>query len=236
MSPVFLAFSVTSKKYIKNFRFYLSLALASFVWLVFMSSQPHKEERFMYPIYPFILVLSSVVLEKLYSSYPKISYLLILSVAAFSLSRNVQQVRAYSAPLQVWDYNFGNSKVCVGREWHRYPSSYFLDQVDLHYYEDGFKGILPTTFTTTDTVPKHMNNLNLEEPDRYVDLNSCDYAIDVDLKSSPMRQELKQWQDIKSAPFLDKDSTAQPFRSFYIPVAKKETMGRYLLLKNPRKN
>ncbi|KMZ70004.1 Alpha-1,2-mannosyltransferase ALG9, family GT22 [Zostera marina] len=34
-----------------------------YIWLIFMSLQPHKEERFLYPIYPLICVAAAVVLE-----------------------------------------------------------------------------------------------------------------------------------------------------------------------------
>jgi alpha-1,2-mannosyltransferase len=80
-----------------------------------------------------------------------------------------------------------------------------------------------------------MNNQNREERQRYVELSSCDYVVDVDLPSTPLRQELRNWTVVAKSEFLDAQSMKQPMRSLYIPGAKGYVWGNYLALKNPNK-
>lgn len=76
--------------------------------------------------------------------------------------------------------------LCVGKEWYRFPSSYFLPAgVRLRFVESEFRGLLPGEFAEdwvqeddrwtrewrwngTWIVPKGMNDLNREEKSRYV--------------------------------------------------------------------
>lgn len=87
--------------------------------------------------------------------------------------------------------------VCVGNEWHRFPSHFFLPQgFRLSYVKENFAGLLPKYFEETSLGKTHqllaqgrpseyiqsiragrrntdlnvsgMNDLNLEELDRYV--------------------------------------------------------------------
>lgn len=100
--------------------------------------------------------------------------------------------------------------VCVGKEWHRFPSSFFLpnkyyprytgkiierDNTDffcsffpsmkLLFIASEFRGQLPRPFDPppngTWTLPPHMNDLNKEEPSRYVMFLKChaDAVFDV---------------------------------------------------------
>lgn len=45
--------------------------------------------------------------------------------------------------------------VCVGSEWHRFPSAFFLpaDSYRLAFVDFGFGGMLPTEFNTTAVRP-----------------------------------------------------------------------------------
>lgn len=51
---------VAKKKYAPDLLIVISPV---YIWLSFMSLQPHKEERFLYPIYPLICVAASAVIE-----------------------------------------------------------------------------------------------------------------------------------------------------------------------------
>lgn len=60
-------------------------------------------------------------------------------------------------------------------------------RVELQFLQSEFRGLLPKPFEKlrnlgeiTRHVPSHMNNLNQEEPSRYVALETCDYVIDLD--------------------------------------------------------
>lgn len=72
--------------------------------------------------------------------------------------------------------------VCVGGEWHIFPSHFFLPaNAKLEYVEDGFKGILPQHYSSengTFTEPlQPFNDRNEEEQSRYVKLTQCDFYV-----------------------------------------------------------
>jgi alpha-1,2-mannosyltransferase len=71
-------------------------------------------------------------------------------------------------------------RLCIGKEWHRYPSSWLVpDEVEPRFIKSAFDGILPKGWEApgkgkglfdraTATVPSGMNMYNREEADRYV--------------------------------------------------------------------
>lgn len=227
VSPVLLLFKSTPNRTLLG-----CIVAGFFGWFVLMTSQPHKEERFMYVIYPALCILAAWVLTACKSV---VKALILVTFCVLSILRSAQQTRGFFAPLSVWNQPT-SGKVCVGREWYRFPSSYFIrDVAELAFYEDGFTGQLPQPFTETSSVSSHFNAFNIEEKSRYVPLEACDYIIDVDLPSAPMREELRSWvsfrQDVVyKMPFLDSAATPQPFRSLYIPGSR-TVFGEYLLLK-----
>jgi alpha-1,2-mannosyltransferase len=165
------------------------IAAGFFGWLLLMTSQPHKEERFMYVIYPSLCILAAWVLCV---CKPVLKWTLLIAFCVISVLRSAQQTRSFFAPLAVWNSPI-TGRVCVGKEWYRFPSSFFLDGAEIAFYEDGFTGQLPQPFTSTTSVPSNFNSFNLEEVSRYVPIESCDYVVDVNLPSSPMRSELSSW-------------------------------------------
>lgn len=234
LSPLTYILLYLRKTYIKRYRLNIAIMLASFSWLIFMSYLPHKEERFMYTIYPFICYLAAETYNSLFIHRKLLKTGIMIGVVLLSASRTIQICRGYSTPLQVWSTEMSGD-VCVGKEWYRFPSSFFIENAELRYYEDGFNGLLPKAFNSTDIIPTGMNNQNREEKERYVDLSSCDYVVDVDLPSTPLRQELRNWTIVAKSEFLDAQSMKQPMRSLYIPGAKGYVWGDYLALKNPKK-
>ena len=80
----------------------------------------------------------------------------ILSLSSvLSVSRMTALHRHYSAPFGVYRYlasEIVNSMasdvtVCVGKEWHRFPSHYFLpDQAQIRFTRSEFNGLLPKYF------------------------------------------------------------------------------------------
>jgi alpha-1,2-mannosyltransferase len=211
-----------TNKYLKNFRFWLAFCLANFAWFALMTSQPHKEERFMYVIYPGIVLLGGFVLGIMGN---KTRTVVLIAIGIVSASRILQVQIGYSGPMAVWEGL--SAKVCVGGEWYTYPSNYYTTG-ELFYYSDGFKGLLPGKFGESFI----MNNQNREEKDRYIPLESCEYVVALNTTEKPLKNELKSWKIEKSALYLD-PSTKQPFRSFYLPLGK-NVYGTYLLLKNPK--
>jgi alpha-1,2-mannosyltransferase len=189
-----------------------------------MSSQPHKEERFMYVIYPGIIISSSLVLTR----FPRIlQKIVVFCVVLVSFSRVLQVYQAYSAPLKVWQMVSGD--VCVGRDWYLFPSSYFLDG-ELRFYQDGFKGLLPGNFGKE----FKMNDRNQEEVDRYFDFEYCDFVVTLNVSEKNVRSELKEWEVKGIEKYID-SQTRQPFRSFFI-YPPKVVYGEYLALANKNRS
>ncbi|GLG95523.1 Mannosyltransferase [Gryllus bimaculatus] len=140
--------------------------------------------------------------------------------AALGVARALALYNGYHAPLDVFmelnslnaEYNMVSKKtinVCMGKEWHRFPSSFFLPGDNSQH-------------NGTAIIPSHMNNLNKEEPSRYFDVNQCHFLVDLDLGVETERepnysQQKNQWTIHKSIPFLNAAKSHQFFRAFYVP-------------------
>lgn len=73
-----------------------------------------------------------------------------------------------------------NLRLCLGKEWHRFPSSWLVpDEVETRFVKSEFDGILPKQWEVpgegkglfgraTAVRPGGMNMFNKEETDRYV--------------------------------------------------------------------
>ncbi|VDL82642.1 unnamed protein product [Nippostrongylus brasiliensis] len=199
----------------------LFLLFCSFsLWCMIFFVQPHKEERFLFPIYPLIALLAAVSLdsiERLVSrflpSLSSISWVVLLGFVLASMSRTYALHRNFSAHIEVYkslnehlmdhqhqlDFSIRGDplRVCVGKEWYRFPSSFFLPQmavdarsrkrgVQLHFLKSEFAGLLPKYYPQgkipfiTRRIPTEMNDMNQEEMSRYVPLDTCDYLIDLE--------------------------------------------------------
>ncbi|DAA79053.1 TPA_exp: Mannosyltransferase [Trichophyton benhamiae CBS 112371] len=191
----------------------VTLVMPFYMWFAIFTLQPHKEERFMYPAYPFLALNASIslhiVLAYIGSSDPGtligkipakakliITVIPVLLAINIGLLRTVGMVTAYSAPLQVFDALLQTDGappegfVCYGKEWYRYPSSFFLPNNNLRakFVQSEFRGLLPGEFAEsgaglgyfpgTWTVPKGMNDRNLEDPEKYTDISQCTYLVD----------------------------------------------------------
>ena len=85
-------------------------------------------------------------------------------------------------------------RVCVGKEWHRFPNSFFLPDSkrwELHFIESEFRGQLPKQYSkvpdATRIIPLDMNDRNLEEPTRYLNKSLCHFLVDSDYPTSSIR-------------------------------------------------
>jgi alpha-1,2-mannosyltransferase len=140
-----------------------------YLWLTIFTRQPHKEERFIYPAYPFLALNASIAFHILLSwigtSNPRtligkipahVKLGLILPVVLLSLNvglfRILGTVTAYRAPLQVYqplETNITQSSdiLCLGKDWYRFPTSYFLPEgVHAKWIKSQFDGLLPGGF------------------------------------------------------------------------------------------
>ena len=184
-------------------KFSLLVSLQLIIWYAIFFSQPHKEERFMYPIYPLVSILAAIFISKVFNVLKKMSVArrlqfvakiaTVLLLFTISVLRIFNLVENYAAPLQVF-YKLAQLpsrpgdqvNVCMGKEWYHFPNSFFLpDGYRLQFVESGFDGLLPGDFyelksivDSTTFVPMNMNNKNKFEPDKVVDLVTCDYYVD----------------------------------------------------------
>ncbi|CAH0387165.1 unnamed protein product [Bemisia tabaci] len=257
---------------------YLSvyLTILSFaLWFGIFIAQPHKEERFLFPIYPLICLVGAIGLDtfqKLWfrfivrsgTHYLKHTfYLWVPAVTVFillGLSRIFALSRGYHAPIDTYMELSGihadnavnappgqTINVCVGKEWHRFPNSFFLpsDQWQLHFIKSEFKGQLPDKFEKdANGKPKpsaFVNDGNLEEPSRYVDPHICHFLVDLD---NGVDSELEpnysahsdDWLIVKSVPFLNAAKSNRILRAFYIPFLwNSNEFGSYNLLASKKK-
>jgi alpha-1,2-mannosyltransferase len=154
----------------------------------------------MYPAYPLLAFNAAVSLHSLLqivghagskSSSFRIPPLIkvaattgLVSLAiALSLLRTAGLATGYTAPLKVYSplqkHAQSGDTVCLGKEWYRFPSSYFLpDGVKAKFIKSAFNGLLPGEFSEANTgfglfpgawlEPLGMNDENKEDPGKHV--------------------------------------------------------------------
>ncbi|XP_046393537.1 alpha-1,2-mannosyltransferase ALG9 [Ischnura elegans] len=265
-----------------------SLSIAPFyLWILVFFFQPHKEERFLFPIYPLICLcgaLSVDVGQKLWFRYvvggnnqgtgkgsvkpstppaatpgekgsttngasPSPHYLrdtiwialpAIIVCSLLGTSRILALYKGYHAPFDVFMEfskmaaeghvpSGGRSiNVCMGKEWYRFPSSFFLPDSNwnLKFIQSEFRGQLPKEYDSlpnaTMIIPEDMNDMNREETSRYVSVKDCHFLVDLDLERETTLEpryslQTDNWTLVASIPFLDAERSHKIFRAFYIP-------------------
>ena len=90
-------------------------------------------------------------------------------------------------------------------------------------------GLLPKPFERvggTSAIPTHMNNMNEEEPTRYVDVGTCDYVVDQTMQEgNAVEQNFRasaDWAEVACFPFLDASRSDALFRAFYVPTVSEK--------------
>lgn len=243
----------------KEIPVWLSLS-PMYIWILIFFTRPHKEERFLFPIYPLISLAAAASVDYLQKAYARLrnskrksihytecSYLLAVVFCAvfgvISLSRLFALYHGYHAPLDVYgefqqkvltaieeDSKLSETpvNVCVGKEWYRFPGNFFLplDNWRLQFIKSEFRGQLPKPYgpgpRATQEFPAHMNDLNAEEPTRYINVTRCHFLIDLDVQTATefeprYSQNLKEWTAVVTAKFLDNPRSHRFFRAFFIP-------------------
>ena len=141
-----------------------------YLWLAIFTLQPHKEERFMYPAYPFLALNAAIsfhmLLTWLGTSDPKkmigkipaqlkLAFVLptVLLALNIGLFRILGTVTAYRAPLQIYhpleapNATRPGDTVCFGKDWYRFPASHFLpNNIHAKWIKSEFDGLLPGDF------------------------------------------------------------------------------------------
>jgi alpha-1,2-mannosyltransferase len=244
--------------------YYLSLA-PFYLWLVVMMLQPHKEERFLYPVYPMISLCGAITLDifqkiffRIRSAIMKINtathylnhttfiavFVVIVSVL-FNVSRILALHKNYSAPMDTF-MELSTSRdiledptskepinVCIGKDWYRFPSSFFLPSTrySIKFIKSEFRGMLPAYYSNeenaTQIVHDYFNDMNRENAFmHFKNIEKCDYMVDLDLKAKkypPLEPnysaQTEHWTILKSLPFLNAQQSHPIYRAFYVPFA-----------------
>lgn len=196
----------------------------AYIWLLAISLLPHKEERFLYVVYPILCLSGAIGLSTIFElishimdnimprgikkkkKNPRtvemimftdsIRRVVLLVIILMGVSRSMAMKMYYGAPMELYAHlpplsipSLGveavEAVVCVGSEWHRYPSSFFLPAhgyAPLQFVKSGFGGLLPRPFDTkvggAAASPDQLNDRNKEEPGNYWTLlDNCDYFI-----------------------------------------------------------
>ena len=141
-----------------------------YIWFGLFTLVPHKEERFMYPAYPFLALNAAIsfhmLLTWLSSQHPKsvlsrisasvkagLGMLVVLLALNVGFFRIFGTVTAYRAPLKVYaalespGTMMRGETVCYGKEWYRFPSSFHLPNgARAKFVKSEFSGLLPGEF------------------------------------------------------------------------------------------
>ncbi|KAF7587785.1 mannosyltransferase [Aspergillus hancockii] len=229
-----------------------------YMWFTIFTIQPHKEERFMYPAYPFLALNAAIaihiVMSYVGSKKPResggqllanikliIVTAVVLAAINAGLLRTVGMITSYNAPLQVFeplerlDNASAGDSICFGKEWYRFPSSFFLpDGMRAKFIRSEFRGLLPgefpdatdypAVFDGTSQIPTGMNDLNQEDPGKYVDISQCSFLVDsyfpgraaTELEPDYIHNEA-EWEAVSCKDFLDASQTSLLGRMIWIP-------------------
>jgi alpha-1,2-mannosyltransferase len=229
-----------------------------YLWLAIFTAQPHKEERFMYPAYPALALNAAISLHILLANFgstdprhfvSKIPASLKLAIVAAPLLlafdvgmlRTIGTFTAYSAPLRVYQplhrpgVAHPGDTVCLGKEWYRFPSSFFLPPgVRVKFIKSEFSGLLPGEFSEANTgfglfpgtwlVPAGMNDENQEDMGKYVDIKYCTFLVDSrfdSVKATALEPsyiaDTQHWEEMKCVSFLDTGRTQFLGRLLWVP-------------------
>ena len=208
------------------------------------TAMAHKEERFLFSIYPLVCLGSALSCTSVcavagaWSARLKAVFLFLVGAfflisAIVSSSRIAALVVYYGAPLEVYGSLFalGNNEavkpaqVCVGKEWYRFTSSFFVPEgAHLNFVKSAFDGQLPAPYAEGEDAMRiahsYFNDENREDTSRYVDVSECDYMIDFAVGDGRYRYDASPtgtWQAVHCSQFVDAEKSRFPRRSFYVP-------------------
>ncbi|SCV05317.1 LANO_0H04808g1_1 [Lachancea nothofagi CBS 11611] len=211
------------------------------VWMAIFVQQPHKEERFLYPIYSIISLSASVGFTKVWgrlSGSKGVRNTFFFGLYALTICQSSMRtfalIKNYTAPLDAYAHIPivpGPQNVCVGREWFHYPTSMFLsNDYRLHFIQSGFDGLLPGDFKETHSmlnsireIPVGMNNENKFDPSKLTPVDQCDFYIDFMLPTEESQDALdpnemgEEWKLVYRTPFVDASQSKFLGRAFSAP-------------------
>ncbi|KRX52756.1 Alpha-1,2-mannosyltransferase ALG9 [Trichinella sp. T9] len=215
------------------------------LWILVFFTQPHKEERFLFPMYPLLCATAAIGMEMYHRILKQLfggkfrSFFQFIFIALFfllSISRIVNLTVNFDGPSEVY-------KRVPDDFVPRNLSFYLPANVQLHFLKSEFSGQLPKPFVLeplparTRLLPTDMHDDNREELSRYVQLNECDFLVDLSTNRSTRLEpdymaDRNAWKIIYSKPFLLLDRCNRWLRSYYVPILQKKycSYGNYAIL------
>jgi len=158
-----------------------------YLWLLVFWTTPHKEERFLFPIYPLICLAGAMVVD----SCQKLFYFLFVKVksrhflahtgwlgglslgvsALISFSRIAALYQGYHGVTDIWmqvnqlSDSPSTTTICMGKEWYRYQSSFFLPTTNFKvgFLQSDFKGQLPKYYLKSTSPDQPSTRLSHED-------------------------------------------------------------------------
>ena len=241
-------------------KYHFLVSVSIYLWLLVFFTRPHKEERFLYPIYPLICLSAAHSIDlintifnfknKIFRFLIDILPVVIIVIhAVISILRLIALFKNYNSQMYLFHELDKPSvkymkklesqeqvNVCIGKEWYRFPSSFFLPESferqkwRLKFVKSNFGGQLPNEYlentkrivdATRLVDLNKFNDENLEIKERYVDLKNCEFFIDThDLNNTQAKtqfSDVKKWTIIKKLNFIDIENSKNIYRAIYIP-------------------
>lgn len=157
--------------------------IAVFTVAIF-SLQAHKEERFLYHIYPLLTLLAAKTLAL--PAIPRsLSRCLLALVVILSISRSLAVIRNYGAADAVFSQldrlvpRQDGANVCLGRDWHRFPTHFYLQgrhgqEQRVFFVQSTFAGMLPLFQPSSSAGHEELYNARNEaSPTQFSDPSLC---------------------------------------------------------------
>lgn len=189
-------------------------------WLLAITMLPHKEERFMYVVYPEILLAAAYTVVQAGNSLAGVIGMFrghvrkvfftgaLIITTMLSASRVGALLWNYDANMKIYmrlnqhlhTEGVGEScVVCVGSEWYEYPSSFFIPSgCGMEFVRSGFDGVLPAHYNAslggTRYAAEYLNDMNEDDDRQFMENErACDFLISLkyDDKLLPKRQRIK---------------------------------------------
>ncbi|XP_049282096.1 alpha-1,2-mannosyltransferase ALG9 [Anopheles funestus] len=235
-----------------------------YLWLIVFVVQPHKEERFMFPVYPLFSLGTALLLDqtfshiKRYFGAPKSSFanrvmgfVVLATALGLGVSRMMANSMHYRAPMTILNglppANDQEMSVCFGKEWYRFPGSFFLPpNYRARFVESSFTGMLPAYYQETQNgtqiVHDYFNDQNKGHPHMLFELSECDYLVDFDTGAFYDEQnrepnysaDRKTWSIVNSMKFVHAARSDLFARAYYVPSYPYLAYGKYNLLQRIR--
>uniref|UniRef100_A0A182YI89 Mannosyltransferase n=1 Tax=Anopheles stephensi TaxID=30069 RepID=A0A182YI89_ANOST len=236
-----------------------------YLWLLVFVIQPHKEERFIFPVYPFFSLGTALLLDQMFSHMKRalgapnssianrtLGFAVLGIALSLGLSRMLANSMHYRAPLTILNglpATNQETNVCYGKEWYRFPSSFFLPpNYRARFVESSFGGMLPAYFEETangtQIVHDYFNDQNKGHPHMLFELDRCDYLVDLDTgafyeektKEPNYSADRKTWSIVESIKFVNAARSESFARAYYVPSLSYPYLvyGKYNLLQRKK--